>query len=248
MYVIPQCEDDLAMERRVYIPTAGISAWRARLADPDGHWVRGRSAFETAVVWERGSVTERGLDSRLATLLDQASELRGAQLVASFPEHKVSLPGGSRASQNDVWAILRSDAGLASLAVEGKAGESFAETIADWRSDDSAGKSTRLTFLAKALGLSEPVNPALRYQLLHRTASAVLEAGRIGARTAAMVVLSFAPDDRSKEDFLAFATSLGATGAIGKLARARSTSGCVLYLGWLDLPAASDSEIASLAV
>jgi hypothetical protein len=51
--------------------------------------------------------------------------------------------------------MLKGARGLISLAVEGKAGESFAETIGDWRKDASDGKETRLAFLCEQLGLAQ---------------------------------------------------------------------------------------------
>ena len=117
------------MERRIYAPTLGLETWKSRLAEPETQWVRAKSAFETAVFWEVGARQPRGLHPRLAGLLDAEGPLRDCQLVASFPEHRVHLPGGSRASQTDVWAILRAASGLISVAVEGKAGESLPKRL-----------------------------------------------------------------------------------------------------------------------
>ena len=197
------------MDRRIYVPASGLESWRCRLADPETQWVRGKSAFETAVFWEYGARQSRGIHPKLALLLDQQPELREAELVASFPEHKVRLPGGARASQNDVWAVLRTSGGLVSLAIEGKAGESFAETIGEWRRDASEGKTKRLEYLCAQLGIVAPPDDALRYQLLHRTVSALLEAERVGATVAAMIVVSFIKDPASLADFSAFTSCMG---------------------------------------
>jgi hypothetical protein len=43
-------------------------------------------------------------------------------------EHKVDLPGGIAASQCDVWAVVRTKAGMLSL-VEAKAKEKFGDEI-----------------------------------------------------------------------------------------------------------------------
>ena len=189
---------------------------------------------------------KRGLDDRLIALLDQAEALRDTRLIAAFPEHQVQLPGGARPSQTDVWAILRATGGLVSLAVEGKAGETFGETVADWRASHSDGKERRLQFLRDAIGQTGPLDDTLRYQLFHRTASAVIEADRLGAEAAVMIVLSFAPDDRSKADFVAFASSIGVEGAPGRLARTTLKSGRQLFLGWLDVECCNDAQIAAI--
>jgi hypothetical protein len=47
------------------------------------------------------------------------------------------------------------------------------------------------------------------YQLLHRTVSALLTARAFHAGTAVMLVHSFSPESRWREDFEAFAAALG---------------------------------------
>ena len=236
------------MDRRIYAPAAGLETWKERLTEPDIQWVRTKSAFETAVFWELGVRQRRGLDSRVTALLDHEELLRDCELIASFPEHRVCLPGGNRASQTDVWAILLSSHGLVSLAVEGKAGETFAETIGDWRKEASAGKEKRLRYLCEQLGLAEDVNHTIRYQLMHRTASALIEAERIGAVAAVMLVLSFTRDAVSKSDYDAFVSCLGGTSALDRLTGVASAVKRPLFLGWLDLSPCTDADIAAVAV
>ena len=98
-------------------------------------------------------------------------------LLLALPEHQVHLPGGARPSQNDIWALGRSQDQLVSIAVEGKVSEPFGPTIREWQAESSAGKTRRLAYLLSLLEL--PSTPeSLRYQLLHRTASAIIEARR----------------------------------------------------------------------
>src|SRR5688500_15479405 len=135
--------------KRIYIPTAGPSSWQSLLADPDLHWKRGASAMELAVSWELASKTARGLPKPVATVLDQHEATRGSELVFAVPEHRVALPGGSRSSQTDLWAVLRGSGGLISTAVEGKAREPFGPTIDEWLIDSSDGKRRRLASLCE---------------------------------------------------------------------------------------------------
>ena len=236
------------MERPIYEPTAGVATWKNRLADPDTQWVRTKSAFETAVFWESGALQPRGSHPRVVALLEQEQSLQGCELVASFPGHHVHLPGGVPESQTDVWAIVRTYAGLVSLTVEGQAGESFAETIGEWRKGASAGKDERLAFLCDQLGLTKAPSDAIRYQLLHRTVSAPLEAERIDAAIAAMIVVSFTEDSRSKDDFGAFASCLGESIAPGQIRRKPAVQHRSLFLGWLDVKPCTDAELAAIAV
>lgn len=235
------------MAQQIYAPSAGLETWKNRVADPDTPWERTSSAFETAVFWEYGAMHPRGLHPQLVALLEQEESLRGCSLVASFPEHRVQFPGETRASQTDVWAIVRAPGGLVSLAVEGMAGESLAETVGEWRKDAAAGKDKRLGFLCDQLGLTEPPHDAIRYQLLRRTVSALLEAERIGATVAAMIVISFTDDARSKDDFGAFASCLGSPVSHGQVCRMPAVKSLPLFLGWLDAKPCTDAEIAAVA-
>lgn len=60
-------------------------------------------------------------------------------------------------------------------------------------------------------GLDSAACGELRYQLLHRTASAVIERDRFGANLAVMLVHSWAPDDEGWDDYEAFVARLGGT-------------------------------------
>jgi hypothetical protein len=234
------------MMRRVYAPASGLATWQQMLSDPDKQWVRGASAYETAVFWERGARSARGLTPTLASLIDRLPEWHDSSVIAAFAEHRVALPGGTRASQNDVWAMLSGTAGLLSLTVEGKAAESFGETVQEWTKKLTPGRTERLEYLRTLLGLAEPVDNELRYQLLHRAASALIEASRVGAVAAGMVVLSFRQNQKSQDDFARFCTAIGADFAIGVPLLARSVLIRPFFVAWLDVPAATDAEIAAV--
>ncbi len=62
---------------------------------------------------------------------------------------------------------------LATIAVEGKVKESFADLDADW--NVTPGKQRRLDGLCETLALDVSGVGGIRYQLLHRTASAIYE-------------------------------------------------------------------------
>src|SRR5947207_11246123 len=109
--------------KRIFVPTMGPSDWRRLLADPERHWVKGRSALELAVSWEAARRSVRGLPPALGKLLDSSPTFSGSALLLAVPEHQVVLKGGGHASQTDLWALLRGPLGLISMAVEAKAGE-----------------------------------------------------------------------------------------------------------------------------
>jgi hypothetical protein len=247
---------------KLYVPSDGLTSWQKRLADPQLHWKRGASALELAASWELGASSSRGLPDAVARVLDAHPATVGAELIAAFPEHRVPLPGGSRASQTDLWALLKVRGGTASMAVEGKAREPFGPTIDEWLQDASPEKRTRLSALCRTLGLGPIENAELRYQLFHRAASAVIEGERTGARTAVLVVQNFLPETRTWADFAAFAQLFGATacrdgvceipyprpgGAAPTLDESVSRRGIDrLLLAWADCRLATDAELGSL--
>ena len=153
--------------------------------------------------------------------------------LLAMPEYCVDLPGGSRPSQNDIFVVGRIGDELAVIMVEGKVDESFGPLLGDWLKDASPGKKQRLEFLQTTLGLSGPLPDELRYQLLHRTASPLIEAKRFSAKYAAMVVHSFSASDAWLEDYQAFTRLMGAESRKGRLERVSSHSDPELWMGWV---------------
>ena len=185
---------------RIYVPTSGPESWRRLLAAPEKHWRTGYSAKAAAYCWESAD----GLPTEVNAIFGGKAEL-----LLAIPEHKVALPGGRSASQCDVFALVRSDDNTYAVAVEAKVDEPFGPTVEEWLENASDGKKTRLRFLCETIGLESPPKGQLRYQLLHRTAAAILEANRFDADAAAMVVHSFSTVRRWFEDFGAFCEALG---------------------------------------
>ena len=122
--------------------------------------------------------------------------------------------------------------GLVVIAVEAKVDEPFGPTLGEKRAEASAGQHERLLYLHTVLGLPQPLPDTIRYQLLHRSASAVLTARRFHAHAAVMVVQSFSPESRWFDDFAAFVTALGASGGRGTVTIVPSAENPVLYIGW----------------
>ena len=65
-----------------------------------------------------------------------------------------------------------------------------------------------------------------------RTASAVIEAKRFGAKTAVMVVHSFSQENEWFDDYSAFSKLYGKSAGVGDLVFAHEVNGINLYLGW----------------
>lgn len=192
----------------IYRPTSGPEDWRAFLADPDLHWKTGYSARAMAHALEESAGLPPEIREALAAHFDADIEP-----LFVVPEHKVAMPGSATGpSQNDVFMFARIGAATAVVMVEGKVNESFDKTIGEWIAGGSAAKHKRLKGLRELLGLAHPPDPQLRYQLLHRAVSAILEAERFEATHAVMLVQSFSQEHIWFDDFTAFVHALGGTG------------------------------------
>ncbi|WP_323760484.1 DUF6946 family protein [Maricaulis sp.] len=216
------------MRNCIYRPTAGPNDWKAFLAKPDLHWKTGRSARSMAHSWEESG----GCPPEVSTCLQQMFEAQPEPLFV-VPEHQVDLPGGKAASQNDAFLLCAVGDELAAVMVEGKVDETFGPTLGEWLVDASPGKRVRLEALRSILKIDGEIEPDLRYQLFHRTASAVIEARRFRAGHAVCLIHSFSPTARWREDFERFARCLGATSIKSGWAQVPGHTNPTLHLAWV---------------
>jgi hypothetical protein len=212
---------------KVYIPTTGPADWQRFLADPIKQWRTGFSAKTLAHCWESAN----GLPNEIASMLRPHGV--DVDLLLALPEYKVPLPGSSRGeSQNDIFALARAGDRTFAIMVEGKVREPFGETLRDWLQNASDGKRQRLAFISDLLGLTLPLPDHIYYQLLHRTASAVIEARRFKTDAAAMIVHSFSQERTWFEAFVQFASLFDLSVVANKLSAVPSTARPPLYIGW----------------
>jgi len=237
---------------RLCVETRGICNWRDRLASPETQWRRGYSAFETAVSWELADRT-CGLPGSIARLF-RASALGEPELGLAVAEHKVTLAGRGGDSQCDVWALVKTPAGLVSLSVEAKAQEGFGnghQPLSGWlASGDSArsaeNRSRRWRDLSKHLPLPVGTYEDVAFQLLHRCGAAVLEANRLGLNHAAFVVQAFKAPETSFEAYCRLGAAIGVP--LERNAFASTKVGNVsLVIGWADCECATDAQVAAVA-
>ena len=218
--------------KRLYIPSSGVEDWRRLLADPEKHWRTGFSARTIAYAWE----SAKGFPSEIQDLLTSSDPpFPNVELLLAIPEHKVLLPPYSgHPSQNDIFALAKDcDDNLIAITVEGKVSESFDKNLSKWNAKDSPGKQRRLAFIKETLGLVGEIPPTIRYQLLHRTVSAILEAKRFTAKSAVMVVHSFSQRDLWFDDYQDFLKIFGIMDAtISKLYFLAELFGIKVYSGW----------------
>ena len=222
------------MIRRLHLPALKPEDVKPHLAKKE-HWKPGHSAKELADAWWNADNTDNDFPAPVRTVLNTAPEYKAAKLVDGFFEHEVKLRSPGRNSQTDLMVIADLGDELSVIAVEGKVEEPFAELVSVW--NDSPGKQTRLESLCITLGL-DPANVGhLRYQLFHRTASAIYEAKRYHCRHAMMLVHSFSSTHRWFDDFAAFSRALGIpVEQPGLCSSAKEYEGVSLRLAWTGAP------------
>ena len=217
--------------KRIFVPTQGPSDWQRFLAKPSLHWKKSYSAMTTAACWEDGG-GELPLEVKETLDASSQSDLIGLKLLAAIPEWEVELPGGTRPSCTDVLALVRNDEGLVVLGVEAKVDEPFGPTLGEKRAEKSAGQGERIDYLHAALCLDMPLRDEIRYQLLHRTVSALRTAQDFHARSAVMLVHSFSPTQRWREDFLLFCEAITAEALSPDIYIVSRFKSPKLYLTW----------------
>mgnify|MGYP001563460589 CR=1 FL=1 len=185
------------------------------------------SAFECANRW---SDVKTQFPEPIGSILRECpfpelTDLAIRQIYAEFP---VWLDTHSTPSKNDLMIFTEAPGNRkVTIAVEAKCEESFSEQVKVWvRKMDKPiprrqrklfnapgnavpRKLRRLAFLNEVLCLNVGVDSPVRYQLLHRLASAILIARQTFAEATVMLVQAFTDSPRNFEDFRYFCSLLG---------------------------------------
>ncbi len=238
---------------KIFIATRGIESWRQRLANPDRHWRRRYSAFETAVSWECASLQGGGLPVCFVEMF-AGTQYAPVGLFAAVAEHKVPLAGGSACSQCDVWAVLHTAQGLLSLSVEAKARggvrqrdvgqvapgkrvrgipDESSESVAGYPGPPSTDRGSRGTALSAIAPLRCRRHQAKRLRLGH----------------AAFVVQCFGQGDANFGEFARFCGALGVAANRGTLdfTNVHTAEGEIkLGVGWVHCEFASDAQVLAV--
>jgi hypothetical protein len=215
---------------KIYIPTTRPEDWKPLLADPK-HWAKGYSAMSLAYCWQLAD----GFPAPIQKVFSDSGIglFSNIEMLLAIPEYQVPLPGGASPSQNDLFVLAKGDDQLISIMVEGKANEPFGDLVADWLKDASTGKKKRLKFLCDELGLEIDKVAGIRYQLLHRTVSALIETKRFNAPNALMLVQSFKENKDSFQDYSKFLRLIDLKADQNRIFAAGNKEKVNLYFGWV---------------
>ena len=216
---------------RIRIPTRRPEDWRALLADPATQWRVGRSAYELAHAWQAADTFPPKVAQALAT-----GSFAPIEMLFGFPEHKVKIEGRGGGSASDLFVVARRarDGGLVTIAVEGKVGESFDRPVSDWLAvEKNENRKKRLDGLAELLGLEVEKLSQIPYQLLHRAVAPILEARRLNAQDAVLLVHSFSTAQAHIDEYRTFVQLLGAPGEVGVVEPVGVRHGVQLHVCWV---------------
>lgn len=215
----------------IYLPLKELEQWQPLLGNPDKHWKDEFSAKLCAQSWHEANGFPASID---AAFKASGAPFDSLKPLLILPEHQVALPPqGARPTQADVWVLASHRFGLASIAVEGKKDESFGPTMDEWLPGASDGKQERRRFLTELLRLSSPVDGQLRYQFLHRAASAILEAKRFRANVALLLIQSFSDTNAGFSDFEKFVGLFGCAASLNTPILLRQLEGISFYASWI---------------
>jgi hypothetical protein len=217
---------------KFFVPSHGAISWKEILADPEKQWKKGYSAYELAHCWENASNLPTCVDKVFK--LSQMPLFNNVEFLYGFPEYKVTLPGGNASSTNDLYVLAKANNELLTIMVEGKVSEPFGETIKSWLGDNpSEGKRERLDYLLNLLGLNKKSVRNIRYQLLHRAASALIEASNVNAKNTLMLVHSFSETGKWFEDYAEFVKLFHLSPKRDEIVGPVSFNGINQYFGWV---------------
>jgi hypothetical protein len=213
------------------------------------NWGVGRSAYEVAFSWQTAGGLPPGIAKALAA--SGARPLAGVHLDVAIVEKPIFLDAQTTPSITDLIGYGRNAADEPIVvAVEGKAQETFGLPVRSWLRGDALEfrtsveptptRTRRFEFLCERLGLGVDHECQLRYQLLHRTVSALLEGELHAAAAVVIVVHAFGPQSAGNwTDYQLFLEALGApTPAPGvvagplRLGSGRKTD--TFFLWWQD--------------
>ncbi len=214
----------------IYIPSNKPEDWKQFLADPK-HWRSGHSAMALAYCWQKADGFPKSVKQVFKK--SEIDLFQKLDIFLAIPEYQVPLPGGARPSQNDLFVLAKGDSNLIVIMVEGKVSESFGPLVSKWYKKFSKGKQKRLKFLCEILELEAQHVRDIRYQLLHRTASAIIEAKSFNAKFAIMLVHSFSKKNKWFEDYAQFLSMYGIDANVNEIHNVGELSGINLYVGWV---------------
>jgi hypothetical protein len=220
--------------------TRGAEGWRDFLEDPPRHWKNNQAARRLAEMWE-GSAP---LAPRVVRTAWCDTPFEEFEPTIAIPAYEVEMPGGWPPARNDLLIVgpIGDDLGL--IMVQGKVSDTLGPHIDEVLQLPMPGKLRRIGFLKDVLELPDPLPESTCYNLLDRAASPLLEARRLRARYAAMIVTAYGALDLCLEEYGAFARLCGVSGDPDRLERLPAHDNPELWIGWIQADSDGSERLA----
>ncbi len=221
---------------RICVPAASPDDWQRLLKDPVKHWRTGYSARTLAHSWHSAVEWPPEIQQLFVTV--PAASLRSVQPLLIIPEKITPVAGTGEPPHSDVFVLAKAaDGQLVSITVEGKVDEPFGngnQTVSAWKNEGNvANRRVRLDQFLDKIQLIESRADSVAYQLIQRTASAVIEAETFNARYAVMLVHSFSPEHANFSAFETLASAYGQRIHSEQLVEVSSYRDIRLFIGWV---------------
>lgn len=172
--------------------------------------------------------------SEMDRVLRASPTFEGIRPLLVITDHQPPLPGGGSPGQSDLWMMARTDRDLVSIAIEENVGESFGRSVREWLDDTSTtGKKDRLDYFATMLELPVTRLYGLRYRLVLRTVSALVEAARFNAAHAMLLIHSVSKDRGHFEDYRSYVGLFDESPEPDTVISAEARSGIALHFAWV---------------
>lgn len=210
--------------------TRGTEGWRDFRAHPPRHWKDNQAALRLARLWEAAD-PEAPLELARAFWTTPFASFTP---VVAIPAYEVDMPGGRTGALNDLFVLGTIGTELAVLMVQGKVTDEVGPTLDEWLTMPAPGRLRRLGFLKAELNLPDPLPDSTCCNLIHHAAAPLVEARRLKARYAALVVVAFGVAGVCLEEYAEFARLLHVTGKPGLIERIPTQNDPELWIGWAD--------------
>lgn len=213
-------------------PVSKPLEWKKYVRDAETKWVPEGSAMELACCWQK---TPADFPSEVKLAFDRSGT--ASSFLLGIPEYKVDMPGEGLPASNNLLVLSTIDHRLCPIIVEGNKNGTFGEYCDHESLQDERHRERRKLMFAD-LGLSEDsfVPSKLRYQLMHRTLSAIYVAHAFCADRCMVLVHRIGHDDNEHDAFIDYKYFLGLFGVDaqkGIIQRAR-VAGLQLMFLWVE--------------
>jgi len=185
-------------------PITIIDQWKKLVGKKK--WKPEKSACKLANAWFNEQVNKQDIPQEIKGVLKNRFE--NVRMQFASVEHKVYLDTKRAPSCSDIMIYAKANKKHLIIAVEGKDNEGFDKPVKNWLKLRKEG-GNRLKFLCEIMNLKTNEVREIKYQLLHRASSAILEARKNGYENAILLVHSFSQKNNHFENFQDFGKIMG---------------------------------------